>query len=482
MLYLIALLEWFTTLAVQMIALRLATPLVGSSIVLTSVFIGIILLALSAGYYLGWWIASRYQKHTLRKLLAAFLIFSWLYYGFITFLTQEQLLQRFLSNTGNYITTLFVVAILLFFLPVLIDAQTIPLLTELLPESSKGKAAWSMLFASTIGSFLWSVGTSIVLFESLGVRMTGVITCVLLFICSALLLRKTHRFWAYGILLGSIVCALVLQYLYVGPIDRIAGVIYHHDSAYQEILVRDSIWQDTGEPARYFHTDRAFSSWFLKASKESPFDYLVEVMKITDSIKPKLVLVIGTAWFTYPYQLAKLPYVEQIDAVDIDPSIKRIAEEYFFEETLSEKIHFIPQSARYVLHQAKKEWKRYDLILVDAYNGKNIPDELATQEFFADLKAIGTPEWIVFNFILDSGLETTLAKKLLTTVRSVFPAVWTKNVTNNPQKTFDNFIATTWQFDTNYTVFDTQSNELYTDDKRSTETDLVTMWWGKKSN
>jgi hypothetical protein len=83
-------------------------------------------------------------------MLAGFLLFSGLYYGAITFATQEHLLEMGLGMTNNYILTLFVVALLLFFIPVFIDAQTIPLLTELLPESSKGKAAGSMLFASTI--------------------------------------------------------------------------------------------------------------------------------------------------------------------------------------------------------------------------------------------------------------------------------------------------------------------------------------------
>ena len=53
LIYLIACLEGFTTLAVQMIILRLAIPITGSSIVVTSIFLGVILLALSFGYWYG---------------------------------------------------------------------------------------------------------------------------------------------------------------------------------------------------------------------------------------------------------------------------------------------------------------------------------------------------------------------------------------------------------------------------------------------
>jgi hypothetical protein len=50
-----------------------------------------------------------------------------------------------------------------------------------------------------------------------------------------------------------------------------------------------------------------------------------------------------------------LPFVERIDAVDIDPTIKPIAETYFLQETLSPKVVFIPYSARYAVNQAIKE-------------------------------------------------------------------------------------------------------------------------------
>ena len=476
-LYFIAMLEWFTTLAVQMIALRLATPIVGSSIILTSVFIGIILLALSAWYYAWGIVASKYPKEKLRALLAWFLAFAWLYYGCITFLTQEHLLERGLSTTNNYVFTLFFVATVLFFIPVFIAAHTIPLLTELIPEHSKGKAAGSMLFASTIGSFLGSVGTSIWLFESLGVRNTWIVTCVILFVCTILLLRKRYRQWAWAMIIFTIIFIWGMWSYQKRVLSKISGLIYHQDSAYQEILVRQ-IPRQGGETARIFHTNRAFASGILESTKESPFEYLKEVMDLTEKLRPQRILVIGTAWFTYPYQLSKLDYVEQIDAVDIDPRVKQIAEEYFLEETLSEKITFLPQSARYVVNQAIRNGKTYDLILIDAYNGKTLPDELATREFFAWLDQLAPREGIIANFILDSTLDSNLAKNVLHTRRDVFWHAWILNVTKNSLQTFDNFIVTAVSHTPLYTNFTTPW-QLYTDDRRTTETDLVTMRRGK---
>jgi predicted membrane-bound spermidine synthase len=63
LIYIIACLEGFTTLAIQMIILRLAIPITGSSIVVTSIFLGIILLALSFGYWWGGRIAEKSKEY-----------------------------------------------------------------------------------------------------------------------------------------------------------------------------------------------------------------------------------------------------------------------------------------------------------------------------------------------------------------------------------------------------------------------------------
>jgi spermidine synthase len=106
-----------------------------------------------------------------------------------------------------------------------------------------------------------------------------------------------------------------------------------------------------------------------------------------------------------------------------------------------------------VVNQAVKNGTKYDLILIDAYNGKTLPDELATIEFFAGLKALTTPQGIMANFILDSDLDSDLATNILTSRRHVFGDVWTMNVSKNPQKTFDNFIITAIQTTPDYSNF-----------------------------
>jgi hypothetical protein len=42
-------------------------------------------------------------------------------------------------------------------------------------------------------------------------------------------------------------------------LDRISGLLYHHDSAYQEILIREMDRKGLGK-AKIFHTNRSFAS------------------------------------------------------------------------------------------------------------------------------------------------------------------------------------------------------------------------------
>lgn len=126
----VVLVEGFTTLAMQLVALRSAVPLVGSSIVLTSVVIGVILLALAVGYWYGGKLTSRLSEHKIASVLSWLLFGAGIYYLFLVFPLQHDLLLRFVQ-TFAYIPALFVFALLFFFLPVAAASHTMPMITQL---------------------------------------------------------------------------------------------------------------------------------------------------------------------------------------------------------------------------------------------------------------------------------------------------------------------------------------------------------------
>lgn len=194
----VVLTEGFTTLAMQLVALRNAIPLVGSSIILTSVVIGVILLALAVGYRHGGRLTSRLSDSQIVTVLARMLFGAGLYYVLLVFPFQEQLLVDLVQELP-YMRALFVFSLLFFFLPVAVASHTMPMITQL-TKGTKGFAAGKILFVSTIGSFLGSILTSTLLFGWLGVAQTGYLTAALLIVCHIALVRYYKRIPWIGIL------------------------------------------------------------------------------------------------------------------------------------------------------------------------------------------------------------------------------------------------------------------------------------------
>ena len=466
--YLIAFLEWFTTLSVEIVALRNFTPIVWTNSVSTSIVLGIILLALSYWYYI-WGQISAKWKNIKRRLVVNLLISS-LYYFFITFLFIKPVLQGLLQMSGNYSLSIILASVLLFFIPVFLASQTIPLLAELLKWNHSWEKMWKLLFYSTIGSFVWSVGTSVILFPLIGVFKTGIISSILLAFCGVLVsyfLVKWNDNWK---IISSIVflffCFFIVSFQFKNP-----AIIFEKSNAYHNIKI-----YDTGWGKRIFSLDWGHSSWVNLDSKNSFFSYILEVEKKVQELKPKNILVIWAAGFTFPNDISEYDFVENIDVVDVDASLQKVAEKYFLEKKLSPKIYFYPTPSRYFLNNISG--KRYDLILVDAYSGKSLPPQVLTYEFFNKLKEVW--ENIYLNIILDTDLKSKFSKNLFTTLQKSFWKFYYKDVKKNLSD-FTNIIITNTP-SLGYSKSQNYMWGIYRDDKNSIEGDLFklsTLRFGK---
>src|SRR3954470_21253055 len=92
-----AFLEGFSTLAVEVIAIRLAVPVVGSSITLTGVMLGVVLFALSAGYWRGGVLSAKWDRAQTRSRLMRNLFLAAALYGGLAFPFEAILLEKFLD-------------------------------------------------------------------------------------------------------------------------------------------------------------------------------------------------------------------------------------------------------------------------------------------------------------------------------------------------------------------------------------------------
>lgn len=223
-------------------------------------------------------------------------------------------------------------------------------------------------------------------------------------------------------------------------------------------------------------TNGWFSSAWNPQKQRSPFPYVRQLVQETQRLQPATVLLIGTAGFTYPAELDNYEWLERMDAIDIDGEFLDIAQNYLLEETLSEKVVFHEDSARYFLNQAISRGDTYDLIVLDAYNGRFVPAELATVEFFEELKQVCNSECkVMSNLIVDKNLESNFAQWVVGAMWSVFGELrvmqlhyWDHRIGNS--------IITTYKATEAYIPFvPSNKKSLPTDDRNDLESELIEM-------
>jgi len=103
--------------------------------------------------------------------------------------------------------------------------------------------------------------------------------------------------------------------------------------------------------------------------------------------QPARILMVGLGGGSLPTALAELFPSAIIDVVEIDPAVVQVAEAYFnFHATPQMQIY--TQDARVWGKRAASRARRYDLILLDAFNGDYIPEHLMTREYLTETAAL----------------------------------------------------------------------------------------------
>jgi spermidine synthase len=128
------------------------------------------------------------------------------------------------------------------------------------------------------------------------------------------------------------------------------------------------------------------------------------------------VLMVGLGGGAISTYLARAMPELHIDTVDIDPGVIGVAREYFgLRET--PRVRFFANDGRFFVRRAPH---RYDLAILDAFQGASVPFHLLTREFYALLKDRLTPSGVaVFN--VHEG--TKLYLSTLRTLSVVFPEI-----------------------------------------------------------
>lgn len=174
------------------------------------------------------------------------------------------------------------------------------------------------------------------------------------------------------------------------PISAPAGaenIIHNEKSLYRNIIV----FEDDGMRCMKFSrapTAGRQSCQLRRNPDHLVFDYTRMMMgALYLDPEPRRVLVLGLGGGTLPTALAALPSVTAIDVVEIDPAVIRVAQRYFgFKPGPRLKVH--EEDGRVFVKRALREGRRYDLVVLDAFDHEYIPEHLLTREFLGEVKGL----------------------------------------------------------------------------------------------
>lgn len=109
---------------------------------------------------------------------------------------------------------------------------------------------------------------------------------------------------------------------------------------------------------------------------------------------PRHILIIGLGAGTLSNSLHRLLPASHIDNVEIDPAVIKVARQYF---GFNEQPHIgtFAVDGRIFIKRALRQGKRYDLIILDAFNGDYIPEHLMTREFLQETRQLLSQEGVL---------------------------------------------------------------------------------------
>ena len=358
-------------MAVEMSSTRLLAPYFGNSLYVWTNVIGIIMVALAAGYYFGGRLADRHPEPSFYFSLF-FVTGIWtVFIPFFAVPFFEKLIYAFSNMADVVLYGSFIAVLFLFSLPMVFLGMIVPFTVKMVLQhvNQAGSISGKISMVSTMGSLVGTFLPAFVLIPVFGTTKTFVLIGIVLMLTAAMALRK--------IILALVGLACIGLFWLVPPVYANDTIIYSKDSAYSYIFITED-----GAGVRRLHVNSPLGTQSIyDPSSAIPEDrYYYSYFGVLPAMleSPKTVLILGHAGGTFT-RIFNTYYPElSITGVELDPAMSAAAEQYM--GLLEADVDIVHEDARtYLLNTSKN----YDLILIDTYQSMNIPAHLATQEFFA---------------------------------------------------------------------------------------------------
>jgi spermidine synthase len=184
----------------------------------------------------------------------------------------------------------------------------------------------------------------------------------------------------------------------------VGNIVHQERSLYRDIYVAE----ENGERCMYFRlrgNPGKQSCIDLQAPGRLVSEYSRLMMAgLYVQPQPRRILAIGLGGGVVPTVLQQLLPEAEIDVVEIDPAVVRVAGSHFnFRAGPRTRVHEV--DGRVFVKGQLTAGQKYDLVLLDAYDNEYIPEHLLTVEFLREVAGLlGPGGAVVSNTWSSSGL------------------------------------------------------------------------------
>ncbi|HEY6072414.1 MAG TPA: fused MFS/spermidine synthase, partial [Anaerolineales bacterium] len=370
-----------TTLAAELAASRLIGNVFGTSNLVWASIIGLILIYLTAGYFLGGrWADKNPVPSAMYRVLAwgAFTL------GLVPFIAGPVLRTAASAFEGLQVGVLagsFIAVLILFVVPITLLGSISPFAIRLSVEEpgSAGVVSGTIYAISTLGSFIGTFLPTLVTIPAIGTKNTFLVfSLFLLFVALAGLGRFASRRQMLVHMWMPVVLALAALVSSRQAIKTNTGQVFESESAYNYIQVQ----QVNGYTLLRLNEGQGIHSIYNPdtLSYGGPWELFMVGPYFNPGERPadvKRMAIIGLAAGTAARQASAVYNGLPIDGFEIDPRIVEVGRKYFDMNMPNLNVHV--EDGRLGLEQSPE---LYDIIAVDAYRPPYIPPQMTTREFF----------------------------------------------------------------------------------------------------
>lgn len=432
--YYLYLTEFFAGMAVMAVELgasRLLAPYFSSSQIVWTIIIGTIMIAMALGNVWGGHSADRNpdpDRLYRRIIIAAVWIAAIPLLGRYIILGVSGLLI-FTVDSNFLVIAAFAACMIIFVFPLFLLGTVTPSLVKYTTDNleENGKIVGTLGAFNTIGSIIGTFLPTFVTIPAVGTAVTFLIFSGILLLLGLIyfLSSKVKRKTCAAALAAFMFCSIF------GNSGSFAfwekDLLYEGESVYNYLQVKETadsvilstnvlfgvqsvMQKEEGLTGMYYDTAMAAPLMTEKIASDEPLD----------------MLILGMGSGTYARQ-CKMYFGDMnhmnIEGVEIDEKITDLSRRYF---DLPEDVKVTTYDGRAYLQAVDK---KYDVIMVDAYQDITIPFQMSSREFFSivrdHLKEGGV---MVVNMNMHSDEEGNINDYLTDTIASVFGTVLTADV------------------------------------------------------